>query len=232
MPRRIPEHRFRELVRVATEVFIAEGYRRTQMADVAEALGVAKGTIYLYVEGKEALFDVVVRSADRHGELKTPARLPVPTPEAGSTLRYIRERLARGQVLPELSAALGRRAVRDASAELEAILREIFALLARHRTGLKLLDRCAHDQPELAQVWFKGGRENLLALLVRYLEARIRQRKLRPVPDVAVAARFIVENLVFWAVHRYWDPSPQELDEKTAEETVVRLVRDALAPGA
>ena len=42
MARKIPERRFDDLVRAATEVFIAHGYRHTQMADVAEALGVAK----------------------------------------------------------------------------------------------------------------------------------------------------------------------------------------------
>ena len=33
----------------ATDVFIERGYRQTQMADVARAMGVAKGTVYLYV---------------------------------------------------------------------------------------------------------------------------------------------------------------------------------------
>jgi len=55
MARRIPENRFDELVRGATEVFIARGYRLTQMSDVAEAVGVAKGTLYGYVESKDAL---------------------------------------------------------------------------------------------------------------------------------------------------------------------------------
>ena len=55
MARRIPESRFDELVRAATGVFIARGYRLTQMSDVAEAVGVAKGTLYGYVESKDAL---------------------------------------------------------------------------------------------------------------------------------------------------------------------------------
>ena len=64
MARPIPPERFDQLVRTAAEVFIRNGYRRTQMADVAEALGIAKGTVYLYVESKEALFDVVARHVD------------------------------------------------------------------------------------------------------------------------------------------------------------------------
>ena len=65
MPRRIPPDRFQEMIAAATGVFIAQGYRRTQMVDVAQAMGVAKGTVYLYVESKEALFDAVVRYADQ-----------------------------------------------------------------------------------------------------------------------------------------------------------------------
>ena len=55
MARSIPVGRLEHLVDCATSVFIDQGYRRTQMADVADALGVAKGTLYLYVESKEAL---------------------------------------------------------------------------------------------------------------------------------------------------------------------------------
>lgn len=56
MSRRIPEARLEQLVDAAARVFIERGYARTQMADVAAALGVAKGTIYLYVESKEVRF--------------------------------------------------------------------------------------------------------------------------------------------------------------------------------
>jgi hypothetical protein len=38
----------------------------------------------------------------------------------------------------------------------------------------------------------------------------------------------VIENLVFWAVHRHWDPAPQRMDEKVAEDTVVQLLLDAL----
>lgn len=40
--RSIPSDRFERLIEVATRTFIAKGYRQTQMADVAEALGVAE----------------------------------------------------------------------------------------------------------------------------------------------------------------------------------------------
>ena len=80
MVRRVPEQRIKDLLAAATVVFIERGYRRAQMADVARELGVAKGTLYLYVEGKAALFDAALRYAA--GEIDDPdaLTLPIPTP--------------------------------------------------------------------------------------------------------------------------------------------------------
>jgi len=226
-----PEDRFHDLVEAATAVFLEQGYRRTQMADVAVRMGVAKGTLYLYVESKEALFHAVVRHADRGGRIELPEALPVPTPPSGATLEEVRKRLAESD-LPRLAEALGRRRVRDVRAELEAIVRELYRLLARHRVGIKLLDRCAHDHPELAAVWHGAGREAVRDLLRRYLEDRVRRRRLAPVVDPAVTARIVLETAVFWAVHRHWDPSPQAVDDEVAERAVVEFVARALLEAA
>jgi len=226
--RTIPEERFEALVEAATAVFLEQGYRRTQMADVARRLGVAKGTLYLYVEGKEALFHEVFRHVDREEPLGLPEALPVPAPPPGATLELVRKRVAEAARLPRLREALARRRVTDLPAELEGILRELYALLARHRRGIKLLDRCAHDHPELAAVWYATGREGALELLRRYLEDRIRRRRLPRVRDPAVTARLVIETLTFWAVHRHWDPSPQAVDESDVEDAVVEFLLRAL----
>lgn len=224
MARPIPKDRFHDLIEAASAVFLEQGYRRTQMADVAARLGVAKGTVYLYVESKEALFDAVLRHADQSEPVALPEKLPVPTPTPGATLEMVRKRIAEQAALPELAAALERQRVADVCAELEAILRELYRLLARHRRGIKLLDRCASDYPELAGVWHGTGREGALALLRRYLEDRIRRRRLPPVHDVAVTTRIALETLVFWAVHRHWDASPQPVDEAVAEQSAIQFV--------
>jgi len=228
MARRAPEDRFQDLIDAATGVFIAQGYRRTQMADVAEAMGVAKGTIYLYVESKEALFELVIRAASVEERLPLPAELPVVTPRAGTALATVQSVLtSAGGGMPALVAALGRRRVSDVRVEIEVIVRELYTTLSRRRVGIKLVDRCAHDHPELAAAWYTGGREAALALLIEYLEARRRTGRLRTFPDTAVAARIMLETVVFWAVHRHWDPAPQPMDERAAEDTVVAFVLGA-----
>jgi AcrR family transcriptional regulator len=227
MARHIPDDRIRQLVDTAAEVFIEQGYRRTQMADVALALGLAKGTLYLYVESKEALFDLVVRHADDHGRVHELA-LPIRTPRAGVTLRYVREELARHQRLPRLTEALARRRVTDVARELADIVRELFQALARNRRRIKLIDRSARDYPELAALWFEGARGGFLALFEHYLRDRIGRGSIRPVPDVAAAARLILETTVFWAVHRHWDAHPQKMSDEIAEANVVHFVVSAL----
>ena len=228
MPRSIPKDRFHDLVKAATAVFLEQGYRRTQVADVAARLGLAKGSVYTYVESKQALFDCVLRHADHSDRIDLPETLPVATPPPEATLETVQRRLAEEGTLPSLTAALSRARIVDVGAELETVLGEIYDSLARHRTAIKLLDRCAPDYPELAKLWYRAGREGALALLGRYLDDRARRGRLRRFEDSAVAARIVLETLVFWAVHRHWDPSPQAVDEGSVRRTVLFFLAAAL----
>jgi AcrR family transcriptional regulator len=228
MPRSIPEDRFQALIDAATAVFLEQGYRRTQIADVAARMGLSKGSVYTYVESKEALFDCVLRHADHTDRIDLPTALPVASPPPGATLEMVQRRLAEEGSLPTLAAALSRSRVGDVRAELETVLGELYDALAHHRTAIKLLDRSAPDYPELAKLWYGAGREQALSLLARYLEARVRRGRLRRFESASVAARIVLETLVFWAVHRHWDPSPQAVDEDSARRTVLAFLTTAL----
>ena len=227
MTRHDPSTRLRELVRCATEVFIEQGYKGAQMEDVAKALRVAKGTLYIYVESKEALFDLVARCADREEVFAEIPKLPIKTPKRGATIGYVRQRLAESQALPLLTKALSRARGPAPTEEFQNIVGELYDVVERNRYGLKLLDRTARDQPELAALWFEGARGGLLAALTEYLKREMARGTMKKVPDVAVAARFIIETVVFWGVHRYWDPHPQTVDDIAARETAVRLIANA-----
>jgi AcrR family transcriptional regulator len=220
------------LVECATRVFVEQGYRRTQMADIAEALGVAKGTLYLYVESKDALFDLVVRCADGEHPLPELSALPLSTPPPGTTTAYVRDVLAANREIAALRAALRRTRVRDPRTELAGIVAELYDVLARHRRGIKLIDRSAVDHRELGALWFEGARGGIRDELVAYLESRIRRGLLRPVSDVAITARMILETVVFWAVHRHWDAHPQSVDESLARTSVIEFIVNALVPEA
>ena len=228
MPRAIPESRLQDLLETATRVFIEQGYRGTQIADVATALGVAKGTVYLYVESKQALFYAALRYAGRKAPLASEIDLPLRGDDAEALLAELRAALADEAIPPALARALSRTRVADARAELENIVRELYSVSYRHRAVIKLVDRCGRDHPELARIFYGEGRFAQLDALASYLGARIRAGRFPAVPDVAVAARFIIETIAIWAVHIHWDPAPQPIAPDAAEETVVQLVVRAL----
>lgn len=232
MARVVDADRFGRLIEVATQTFVARGYRQTQMADVAEALGVAKGTLYGYVESKEALFDAAVRFADGQGSVPKPADLPFRTPGEGATVEFIRERLSlEAQQLMLVSVLTARKPAHPS--EFADILRDLYRRMLRNRKALKLVDRCAIDHPELASVWFKEGRWAQVELVAAYLERRIAEGNLREPPSVPLAARMILETLAFWSIHMPWDPSPQGTREVGAEDAVVDLLVHAYtAPAA
>ncbi len=223
----------------ATRVFCAQGYRRTQMADVAREMGVASGTLYLYVESKEALFDLVVHRAldDERpqgdgapaGETSAPA-LPIPTPPPGATLEQVRRRLARASSLPRLDEALAREEEIEPRAELEGIVGELYETNQRYRHVKRLIAASALDWPELAAIYYVEIRRDVIRRLTQYLERRIEERRLRPVPDAATAARLILETVAWFARHRYGDPDSAMIRDDVARETVLHVLVNAFCP--
>lgn len=59
--RRRKDARPEEIITAALEEFGERGFALTRLENVARRAGVTKGTIYLYFDGKEALFKAVVR---------------------------------------------------------------------------------------------------------------------------------------------------------------------------
>lgn len=230
MARRVPEGRFGELIDAATKTFVARGYRLTQMADVAEALGVAKGTIYRYVESKEALFDAAVRLADGQAPPPEPSSFPLRTPAVGSTVRYIRARLAEGARELEIVRALSRpKGTRPKVDELQLVVRDLYRRMFVSRRALKLVDSCAIDHPELASVWFEQGRHAQVALLASYLERGVARGQIRALPNVQLAARMVLETVASWAIHMPWDAAPTAFADDEVENAVVDMIVHAYA---
>lgn len=54
------EARPAELTAAALQLFVEKGFAATRLDDVAALAGVSKGTLYLYFDGKEALFKAVI----------------------------------------------------------------------------------------------------------------------------------------------------------------------------
>ncbi len=229
MPASRPPERLEAVARGAIALFSERGFRRTQMADVARRVGVSPGALYGYVEGKDALFDLAVRRA--FGDDEAPGALPLPTPAPGALRDRVRTLLRRRLQAPLLLERAGADAPADAGAELVGLLEELYDGLERNAAGIRLIERCAPDRPELAELYFGRGRAGLIERWRAYLERRIEEGRFRPVPDAAIAARLVIETVAWFAWHRRGDPAPQPMDDALARRTVIALLSRALLRG-
>lgn len=232
MPRlraNISGKRLQELVAAALDVFCRRGYERSQVADVAKVMGVSPGTIYLYVEGKEALFDLVIRhNAAQNSDWLEDLEIPIPTPPPGATVDFLREVLDRKGQWPVLEAALSIPRAPDIRSELDHVVREQYQLMRRHRAGLVLLMRSALEFPGLADVFVLGLRKRLLDSLGVYVESRIEAGQLRPLANVPATVAVLTQTIAWANLQRPFDPGLSAFTEQSIEDSTVDLIVSGL----
>jgi AcrR family transcriptional regulator len=234
VPRLRSPERLDGLIDAAIRVFGRVGFARAQMADIAREAGVSIGTVYNYVEGKDALLLLCMSQAFAI-DLPDRSEFPLAAPSWDETLDTIEGRLEVLLRLPTLEHALSHEtpAAADVAGELRAIVGEFYEFVETTRRGAAALERSAADLPDLAEAYFGGVRRRLLDRIADYLEDRIARGLLPPVPDVATAARFVVESVAWFARHRYGDFDGAEIPGNAARATTVELVVRALtAPDA
>jgi AcrR family transcriptional regulator len=224
--------RLPELIDAATAVFAEKGYKATQMADVAAAMGVAPGSLYNYVEGKEGLFALCLDSMLREGP-PPEVTLPFATPPLEATLRRLDERAKAMLQVPALSAALeGGRPPSSAGEELAAVVSGLYDLIGRTRHALDMIERSARDLPELAELLYREWRRPLLNRIRAYLQARMDSGQFRRVDDLRVAGVFVLETVAWSASHRFHDPYGRGLDDAATRSTVIDLIVGTFLPRA
>jgi AcrR family transcriptional regulator len=230
MAQRSARERLPELVDAAIRVFGRNGFRATQMADIAREMGLSEAALYRYVEGKEGLFGLVVRHALFLEELPD-GDLPLASPPLQDTIGQIRELLTPAAVPPVLAGALRQDRAEDPLAELEGIVRELFSLMVLTAPAMDMIERSAREIPELARLFNVDLRRPLLSALTGYLEQRAAGGQLRRPPYPEAAARLVIETIAWFARHRLSDPDGAAIPAAAAEETVVDALLCTFAAG-
>ncbi|MFN0247392.1 MAG: TetR/AcrR family transcriptional regulator [Kofleriaceae bacterium] len=228
MPRRRPPDRLEQILEAATRVFARSGLDKTKMSDVAAEAGVSHGTLYLYVESKEALFRLLL---DRGlGAAPAPSALPLKSPSASALATRMEEAIAANFALPKLDTALKRRAVKDAASELADVIDEFYERTLVTRQAADVVERSARDVPELAAVFYGKVRNDLFGRMERLITRRIASGHYRD-HDARVLARMIIESVTTFARHIYNDVEPPAFDLASARSVIVRtLVAGVVIP--
>jgi AcrR family transcriptional regulator len=227
MPRVKAANRIDHIADAATEVFILHGYAPAKIAQIAERARVGPGTIYLYAEGKEALFDLAIRRAMEDPTVWS-MTFPHPTPGPGAVADALWRCLQNASHFPQLWMATESPPPPDSTAEVEGIIRELYRWLHRYRRAIKLVERCRGDWPDVSQVFFRRFWRGGVRRLADYFRRRAADQSLPVRRDDLAAAHLIVESLTWMAVHREWAPDAALLPENVVEETALAMLVPAI----
>ena len=217
------------MLMAASRVFARHGLKGARMADIAREMAVAHGSLYNYVESKEALFLLLVDQWGRDAIDLSGQELPLKTPSMHSIVERLERRVTETFPLRALDAALKRRSPADTEGELREIVQELYAVTERSRDGATILERSARDVPELFGLFFERVRRELFERMTAYVGRRMADGSLHAA-DPQTAARFIIETVTFFARHRFLDPRPQDLDDNEVRKAIVDLVTRSLLP--
>lgn len=219
--RRRPEGKLEAVAEAALAAFSDQGYRLAQMSEIARRAGMSAGTLYLYVEGKEALLRVAFLHAA--AALDLALGLPIRAESLDSVLATIEQTMAGQQPWPRLAEAL-RAPVPDAAPEVAGIADELFDVLHRERRVITLLSRCSRDLPALAAVYDRSLMRPYIGDLMAYLAAGAAAGRLRPIANAEATARGIIELASWMAMHRMRSASPPRISDAEARQATRELI--------
>jgi AcrR family transcriptional regulator len=207
------------------KVFTDKGFRAAGISDVSAALGLSHGALYTYVDSKQALLYLALLRALRPAAVNALA-VPVTAPSSEKIVELLEAWTAEQADVPSFA----RSPSPPADQALGDLIDALYGFVERHQHVLKLVASCAADLPEVAQWYFVQRRRTTLDRIGDFLRRGIRSGELRPVPDVPTAARFIVETVAWFAMHRHGDPDSAMLDDATCRRTVRHLLLAAFLP--
>ena len=217
-----PHVRLKQLIDAATTVFIAKGYKRTSIEEIARTMGLTPAATYLFVASKEALFDLVIRYHFFRTDLEAIDEIPIPNPPQGQTLALLRQRVEPFRDLSRLLEAIRADQAPDPWQELTEILTQIFTMLVEYRSGVKIVETSTLDWPELSEFFIRDFRIKALGYLREYIGRRIDMGLFRAQPDVSAAARLMLSTVYFFAINRHFDTiSSDDYDEAMALRMII-----------
>jgi len=219
--------RIDEIAAAATEAFIALGYFRAKIHQIADRAKVGPGTVYLYAQDKESLFELALLRALESPLAANPILPYQKTPERARR-RLVEDCLREVAQFPQLWVAAQRRNIQESREEFRGILLELSAWMRRYGSLILLTERNRVDWPDLAELFQEVIWSDLHHRLTAYLATRMRTGHLAAVGDPAAVSRHLLDSLVATLVLGPLAPrsGPQE------DDLIVKLLSAALVGGS
>lgn len=213
--------RIQEIAEAATDLFLQQGYAKTQISHIAKAVGVSVGTIYLDFTGKKEIMHFILK------------RTLEPDFNDREFDRPITDHLFTG--LEEQIIACFEQSGREFAAHLhtidqyslEMLVSDAFDILARYAVGCLFIERNQYDFKKLAE-HYRVYRTQFFQTMTQYLQKFIEAGKVRPLQHLELSTTLIIEMLSWWAMDiRYTSFQTQKISMELAKSVCMDNILSA-----
>ena len=204
------------IINAGFEAFHHHGYKLTQMSVIASIMDASVGSIYNYVKGKKALFELCLLEAFTENFLNNSSELPFEGME--------HQKMVEGYISPSLERlSLEQKKYYRTNPLLNDVVATLFSYMSHYWKGIKLLDTTSDQWPSLYQLYY-DFRSDVLSQLTQYVKHGVETGVFRPVQNIRLSSRLILENIAYFAMHRRYDMFLSDMDEMSA----LVVVQDAI----
>lgn len=186
--------RIKAIADAATNLFLQQGYSKTQINHIAKAVGVSVGTIYLDFTGKKEIMHFVLKCTIDPSFINRDFERPI-TDDLFVGLENDIVALFE-QTGNDFAKHLDNDAV---DYDLETLVSDAFELLAQYAVGCLFIEKNQFDFKFLAE-HYRVYRKKFLETMTQYLKAFVKSGKVRPLEQLELSTTLIIEILSWWAM--------------------------------
>lgn len=186
--------RIKSIADAATNLFLQQGYSKTQINHIANAVGVSVGTIYLDFTGKKEIMHFVLKCTIDPSFINRDFERPI-TDDLFVGLEN--EIVA---LFEKTGNEFAKHLDNDAADyDLETLVSDAFELLAQYAVGCLFIEKNQFDFKFLAE-HYRLYRKKFLETMTQYLKAFVKSGKVRPLEQLELSTTLIIEILSWWAM--------------------------------
>lgn len=201
-----------------SRMFIEKGFKATQVGDIAKAAGIATGSMYKLFDSKLACLHFCLTTAFAGGQVEETA-LPFRELSEGELMRGL---LTWAEGYLDIYRGISSRM------PFGEMVPAVYDGMARYRAAICLLEGCGDPLGEVTGEYWRQ-RQTLFDVLEKELRAYMDCGQMRRIPYLRHLVPSFTSMLADWALHAYYDPNREPIDEPTARAIALDLTLHAFA---
>ena len=203
----------------AVRLFNTKGYISTRVSEIAEAAGVATGTMYNLFSGKEAILSFIIQATLDKDWLKQDMKLPITQVDMAILQNSLQK------VLVEIQASIME--IRDEEGRIwkssSAFISGIFDMCADYLLAFNIIETNAGVLEELWQD-FLSARTKFYEKLEENLKCYIEDGQIRQIDYLPLHVENIIHILAWWSVNSYMSMPQIAVTREVAKEIGVGMI--------